>query len=93
VVLTQSFIPEWITLKRPWAASILSKGGRAKCLANSQGDENDLRRETHMFIELNATFPRVFAYDALRHKLTYVKSLQRLDLMTSALTCHSTRLD
>jgi len=52
-----------------------SKSGAGKTVENLQGDKNHLRRKTHVFIgrDIKKTFPRVFAYDALRQKLkTYV---------------------
>ena len=51
------------------------RAGRQNCVDNLQGDENHLRRKTHVFVgrDIKKTFPRVFAYDALRQKLkTYV---------------------
>jgi|GraSoi_2013_60cm_1033757.scaffolds.fasta_scaffold04950_3 hypothetical protein len=51
------------------------RAGRQNCVENLQGDKNHLRRKTHVFVgrDIKKTFPRVFAYDALRQKLkTYV---------------------
>jgi len=47
------------------------RAGRQNCVENLQGDKNHLRRQTHVFVgrDIKKTFPRVFAYDALRQKL------------------------
>ena len=53
---------------------------------NLQGDENHLRPKRHVFVgrDIKKTFPRVFAYDALRQKLktctySFLESLPLLD--------------
>jgi hypothetical protein len=46
--------------------------GRQNCADKLQGDENHLRRKTHLFAgrDIKKTrFPGVFAYDALHQKL------------------------